>query len=123
MSNERFLVVALQLGLVIVLVIILEPLPFVGLMSDPRSKIFHVLYAAYLTLAWRETCVFLVSQESLGQLATESWVRDFCYTFAAASSLGCALVGWTVWDGFPRLLWLLVMLTSLLLLQITYQYY
>lgn len=122
-SNERFLLVALQLGLVITLVIILEPLPFVGLMSDPRSKIFHVLYAAYLVLAWREICVFLVPQEILGQIVTQPWVKDFCYAVAAASSLGSAMIGWTVWDGFSRQLWLLVMFSSLVLLQITYQYF
>lgn len=101
-SNERFLLVALQLGLVITLIIILEPLPFVGLMSDPRSKIFHCLYAAYLVLAWREACVFLVPQETLGQVVAQPWVKDFCYAVAAASSLGCAMIGWTVWDGFSR---------------------
>ncbi|KAF8492515.1 hypothetical protein JB92DRAFT_2835379 [Gautieria morchelliformis] len=72
-SNERFLPSAIQTGLIVTFIIILEPVPFVPLMRDARSKIYHILYAAYLTLAWRQVCVFLVPGEALGQFVARTW--------------------------------------------------
>jgi len=122
-SNERFLPSALQTGLIITLFTIVEPIPFVALMHDARSKIYHVLYSAFLVLAWREVSVFLVSQEALGQFVARTWVRDMCFTVAAASVLGCGAVGWTIWDGLARRLWVLTTLIALLFLQTIYRRY
>jgi len=122
-SNERYMPVAVQTGLVITFIIIIEPLPFVGLMGDPRSKIFHVLYSAYLVLAWREIAVYLTQEEALGQFVALPWVRDIFYTIAGAAALGCGVVGWTIWDGLARRLWVLITLISVLFLYITYGHY
>jgi len=116
-SNERFLPSALQTGLVITLLIIIEPLPFVALMRDARSKAFHVLYGAYLLLGWREVCVFLVPDETLGVFAARPWVRDLSFTIVGAAILGCGALAWTSLEGMPRRLWTLYTVVSLLLLQ------
>jgi hypothetical protein len=115
--------VAVQTGLIITFFIIIEPLPFVGFMNDPRSKIFHVLYAAYLVLAWREVAVYLTQGEPLGQFVASPWVRDILYTIAGAAALSCGVVGWTIWTGFAQRLWVLITLMSLLFLYITHQNY
>jgi hypothetical protein len=119
-SNERFLPSALQTGLVVSLLIIVEPIPFVGLMHDARAKLFHVLYGAYLVLGWREVCVFLLRDEALGRFAARTWVRDLCFTVAGAAVLGCGALGWTIWEGLPRRLWALSTVLSLLFLQIVH---
>lgn len=116
-SNERFLPSALQTGLIVSLIIIVEPLPFVGLMHDARAKLFHVLYGAYLILGWREICVYLVSKEPLGMFVAQVWVRDLCFTVAGAAVLGCGALGWSIWEELPRRLWALYTVSSLLLLQ------
>jgi hypothetical protein len=92
-------------------------------MRDARSKIYHILYAAYLTLAWRQVCVFLVPGEALGQFVARMWVRNMCFTVAGASVVGCGAVGWTIWEGLARRLWVLITLISLLFLQTIYQAY
>jgi len=116
-SNERFLPSALQTGLIVTLIIILEPLPFVALMRDARSKAFHVFFSTLLLLGWREVCVFLVREETLGLFAARQWVRDLCFTFAGAAVLGCGALAWTISEGTPRRLWMLCTGLSLLFLQ------
>jgi hypothetical protein len=122
-SNERFIPSALQTGLVVTFIVIIEPVPFVVLMNDARSKIYHVISAAYLILAWREVCLFLVPGEALGQLVARSWVRNICFTVAGASVIGCGAVGWTIWEGAARRLWVFTVIVSLLLLQAFHQRY
>lgn len=90
-------------------------------MRDARSKIYHISHAAYLTLAWREVCIYLVPGEALGQLVARTWVRDMCFTVAGATVIGCGAVGWTIWEGLARRLWVLTTLISLLFLLTTYQ--
>ena len=119
-SNERFLPSGLQTGLIVTLIIIIQPVPFIGLMRDARSKIYYILHAAYLTLAWREVCMYLVPEEALGRLVARAWVRDMCFTVAGASVIGCSAVGWTIWEGLARRLWMLI---SLIFLLTTYQAY
>ncbi|KIJ36302.1 hypothetical protein M422DRAFT_261254 [Sphaerobolus stellatus SS14] len=122
-SNDNFLPYAIQTGLIITLIIILEALPFVGLMRDARSKIYHVLYAAYLLLAWREVCIFLVPVNNLGKFALQNWVREGCYMIAAASTLGCGAIGCTIWEGTQRKAWLVTTVVALGFLSLTYQIY
>lgn len=120
-SNDNFLPYALQMGLIITLIIIVEALPFVALMHDARSKIYHVLYAAYLLLGWREVCVYLVSMDTLGRFAAQTWIRNICYMIAGAATLGCGAVGWSIWDGVHRRVWIFTVISLLLFLQITHQ--
>ncbi|KAF8583302.1 hypothetical protein K439DRAFT_1634572 [Ramaria rubella] len=122
-SSEQFLPTAVQVGLVVTLLIIIEAVPFIPLMHDPRSKIYYVLYTAYLLLAWRETCVYLVPGEIIGEFAGRTWVRDICFSIAAASALGCGAMGWTIWEGLSRRLWVLTTVIELLFLQTSYQRY
>lgn len=122
-SNDSFLPYAMQTGLVIILIIILEALPFVGLMRDARSKIYHVLYSAYLLLAWREISLFLIPNNALGHFIAQRWVRDGVYMIAAASTLGCGAIGCTIWEGSQRRAWVVATVVVLGFLSLTYQVY
>lgn len=121
-SNDRVLPLALQMGLIVMLIAILEPVLFVALMRDVRSKIFYLLWAAYLTPAWRKVCLWLVHGEVLGQFVLRSDVKNTCFTAAALTVIACGALAWTTMEGSPRHFWMIATVNGLLSLFASYRF-